>query len=73
MLEFPQPHHLPCDECGASVPRREHETHVCDEERRLDFLVFQHRDGVALFDSDLTAWLDSPAGRFAAWLAKRGR
>ena len=73
MLEFPQPDHLPCPECGASVARGDAEAHACDEERRLDYLVHQHQDELERFDGELGAWLDSPAGRFAAWLAERGR
>jgi hypothetical protein len=73
MLEFPQPDRLPCPECGASVARGDSETHACDEERRLDYLVIQHRDELERFDEELGAWLDSPAGQFAAWLAERGR
>ena len=37
--------------------------------RRLDFLVFQLREEVGLFDRELSAWLETPAGRFAEWLA----
>ena len=73
MLEFPQPHHLPCPECGATVARAEHGTHECDDERRVDFLVFQLREEVAVFERELAAWLETPAGRFAAWLADRSR
>jgi hypothetical protein len=73
MLEFPQPHHLPCPECGATVARGDDEGHECEDERRLDFRVFQLRDEVELFDGELAAWLESPAGRFAAWLAARDR
>jgi hypothetical protein len=73
MLELPQPDHLPCPECGASVARGDAETHTCDAERRLDYLVVQHQDELARFDEELGAWLDSPAGRFAAWRAEHGR
>ena len=73
MLEFPRPHHVPCPTCGASVACGEDETHECEEERLLDYLVLQHRDEVERFDGELDAWLDSPAGRFAVWLAVRNR
>ena len=73
MLEFPQPNHLPCPECGASVARAAHGSHECDDERRLDFVVFQLREEVGLFDNELAAWLETPAGRFAAWLAAHSR
>ena len=72
MFELPQPRHLPCPACGASLERGDGE-HECDEERRLDFVLVQLRDELELFDGQLAAWLDSPAGRFAAWLAERER
>lgn len=73
MLGFPQPHHVPCPDCGQSVARGQSDTHSCDEQRRLDYLMFQFQDEVAAFATQLTAWLDSPKGRFAVWLAQRGR
>ena len=73
MLELPQPTHRPCPDCGQSVPCGEESSHVCDEERRLDYALFQLRSEVEGFDGALGAWLDSPAGRFAAWLAERDR
>ena len=73
MADFPQPNHLPCPDCGASVARADGEAHECEDERRLDYLVFLHRHEVELFEGELGAWLDSPGGRFAAWLAERGR
>jgi hypothetical protein len=73
MHAFPQPTHLPCPVCGASVARAESETHECDESRRIDYLVFQNRPELDRFGESLAVWLDSPAGRFAAWLAEHGR
>ncbi len=73
MFGFPQPQHLPCPECGASLPRDGAEEHVCDDERRLDYVLTQLRDELAAFDMELAAWLLTPRGRFAAWLAERGR
>jgi hypothetical protein len=55
------------------VARSENDAHVCEERRRIDYRLVQLRDEVATFDEELTAWLDSAAGRFAAWLAERGR
>jgi hypothetical protein len=73
MFPFPRPHHVPCPSCGASVAHGEDETHECDRERLVDYLLLQHRDEVERFDGELGDWLDSPAGRFAAWLAARSR
>jgi len=73
MLAFPQPRHLPCPNCGQSVPREQEQAHVCDDERRLDYTLVQLRAEVAALDDQLAAWLESPQGKFAAWLAERGR
>jgi hypothetical protein len=70
---FPQSRYMPCPECGASVGRAEAAAHVCDGERLLDFRLFQLREEMAAFDAQLTAWLASARGRFAAWLAERDR
>lgn len=71
---FPSPDHLPCPECGASVPLDgEEQPHICDDERRLDFRLFELRHEIDAFDDQLAAWLESPAGRFEQWLAERRR
>lgn len=70
---FPQSRFMPCAECGASVERGASEPHVCDVDRLLDFRLFQLRDEISEFDDQLGAWLASAHGRFAAWLAERGR
>jgi hypothetical protein len=64
---------MPCPECGASLARTESGEHVCDEERRLNFRLFQLREEIAAFDAQLAAWLASARGRFAIWLAERER
>jgi hypothetical protein len=73
MFGFPEPRFMPCAACGASVARDATEFHACDDERRLDYLVLQHRAEVAAFDVQLSRYLDSPQGRFAAWDAERAR
>jgi len=73
MFAFPQPHYMPCVECGASVPRDEAERHLCEQERRLDFAVFQLRGEGAELDEQLAAYLDTPRGRFEAWYAAQRR
>jgi hypothetical protein len=55
------------------VARSENDAHVCDDGRRIDYRLVQLGDEVAAFGDELTAWLDSPGGRFAAWLAERDR
>jgi hypothetical protein len=73
MFGFPEPRFMPCLECGASVARAERARHSCEEERRLDYLVLQHRAEVEALDGELAAYLDTPQGRFAAWDAERRR
>ena len=70
---FHQPLRLPCPECGASVERALADSHVCEAERVLDFRLVQLRGEIGEFDTQLTAWLASPHGRFAVWLAEHDR
>jgi hypothetical protein len=70
---FPQSSHMPCAECGASVERTVTAAHVCDQERVLDFRLFQLREEIGAFDAQLAAWLVTARGRFAAWIAERDR
>jgi hypothetical protein len=48
-------------------------THVCHDERRLDYQVAGLRERIEGLEQDLADWLETPHGRFAAWLAKRMR
>ena len=70
---YPEAAHLPCPDCGASLARDAGGEHVCDEERRLNYALFQLREEIAAFDEQLSAWLSSARGRFAIWLAERDR
>ncbi|MGZ4289429.1 MAG: hypothetical protein ACXVQQ_01340 [Gaiellaceae bacterium] len=72
-LAFPTPAHMPCPDCGASVSVADATTHVCDEDRRLDYRLVELRPGIDRFDDELAGWLETPQGRFARWLAERGR
>lgn len=47
--------------------------HVCDEDRRLDFDLIEFREEIGRLEPKLADWLKTPQGRFAAWLAERGR
>jgi hypothetical protein len=73
MLAFPQPHYMPCLDCGASVASREAEVHICERERRLDFELFQLRGELGHLEDQLAAYLDTPRGRFEAWYAANRR
>jgi hypothetical protein len=70
---FASSSHMPCTECGASVQVAAQHEHVCDPERRLDYLMFQCREEVAGFEDSLRSFLDSAHGRFAQWIAERER
>jgi hypothetical protein len=72
-IPFPQPRHLPCSDCGAAVERSREDEHVCDRDRLLDYQMFQLRDEVGAVGGELTAYLDSPRGRFELWCAERER
>jgi hypothetical protein len=63
---LPQPAHMPCPDCGASVPREAEEKHICDEVQRTSHEADR-------FDTELDSWLASPSGRFAVYYAERER
>lgn len=65
--------YLPCPDCGASLERDERDSHTCEQERRLDYQLFQLRDELELFEGELSRYLSSPEGRFARWYAARDR
>jgi hypothetical protein len=73
MFALPPPRHMPCDRCGESVRRDVRAEHVCDDDRRHTYDLFHVRDEVKLFEEQLSAWLDSPTGRFAQSEAARRR
>jgi len=64
---------MPCPDCGASVPVAAEEAHECDDERQLDFRLVELGPDIARFDDDLAAWLDTPDGRFACFMAQYDR
>jgi hypothetical protein len=70
---LPEPQHMPCNDCGASVARTERDVHTCEVERRLDYELFQLRGELDAFDEEFGVYLESSAGRFAAWYATRSR
>ena len=65
---------MPCEDCGASVARTERETHVCEEQRRVQYELFRLvRSEVAALEEELAAYLATPEGRFHLWYAERER
>ena len=47
--------------------------HVCDAERQADFRLVELGPEIAQFDDDLAAWLETPDGRFARFIAEYDR
>jgi hypothetical protein len=70
---FTHSSHMPCPDCGASVPRAGRDEHVCEPARLLDYRMFQLREELVEFDDQLRGYLESPRGRFEQWLAERER
>lgn len=64
---------MPCPDCGASLVGEPAGGHVCDEERRASYRLFQARGEIGQFDAQLSEWLETPRGRFATWIAERDR
>ena len=55
------------------MPVAERDGHVCSEQRRLEYRLFQARAELAAFDDELATYFDSPHGRFELWYAERER
>jgi hypothetical protein len=73
-LAFPTPDHMPCPSCGASLRvADDFGAHVCGDDRRLEFRLIELRAEVERFPLELEAWLETPHGRFAQYLARHGR
>jgi hypothetical protein len=70
---LPQSDHLPCPACGVSLSHADLDEHVCDRERWLSYQIFQARDEIDSFDTELAAYLSSPKGAFELWYAERAR
>ena len=67
----PNPSHVPCEECGASVLRGAE--HTCDRDRWVDFNVIRLRPEFDRFEDEVSEYLDTPQGRFEAWYAEHRR
>ncbi len=70
---FAHSRYMPCPNCGASLAGEDRDEHTCDRERRLDYQMFQLRGEIGRFETDLAAYLDSPAGKFELWYAENRR
>lgn len=62
-----------CPECGIAVQgaRLASAEHTCSSERRLAHQMLKGRVGIDRLEHDLARWLETPRGRFAAFLARR--
>jgi hypothetical protein len=67
---YPQSRFQPCPRCGASVESARTAAHKCDDERLIALTIELESAG---FDAHFAAWLASPPGRFAVWLAEQRR
>jgi hypothetical protein len=64
-----------CPECGVAVQaaRLAIKEHECSTERRVAHQMLKARAGLERLEHDLARWLETPRGRFAAFLARRSR
>jgi hypothetical protein len=77
--ERPDPGRIPagpfgyraCDGCGVAVQRRVAGSHECDPERYAAHQSARLHWRVAGFDDAVRRWLETPAGRFAEYCARR--
>ncbi len=67
---YPQSRFQPCPRCGASVESARTAAHKCDDERLIALAIDRE---IVRFGPQFAAWLASPTGRFAVWLAERTR
>jgi hypothetical protein len=65
--------YLSCPECGVAVQAARLATaeHDCSAERRIAHQMLRARLGIERLEHDLARWLETPRGRFAAFLARR--
>jgi hypothetical protein len=62
-----------CPECGVAVQaaRLASDAHDCPPERRIAHQMLRAGLGLERLEHDLARWLETPRGRFAAFLARR--
>ena len=65
--------YMPCPDCGASLEQSETSDHLCDDERRLDYVMFQLQDEVRAVEAQIAVYLTTPRGQFELWYAARRR
>jgi hypothetical protein len=67
------PRYRSCPDCGLAVQAARLATaeHDCVPEQRIAHQVLKGRLGLERLERDLAHWLETPTGRFAAFLARR--
>ena len=60
-----------CDGCGVAIQRRRSAAHVCDPDRYAAHQATRLHWERAGFDEALRRWLETPAGHFAQYYARR--
>jgi hypothetical protein len=60
-----------CDGCGVAIQRRLTDSHVCEPGRYAAQQASRLHWGRAGFDDALRRWLQTPAGHFAQYYARR--
>ena len=65
--------YMPCPDCGASLEQSETSDHLCDHQRRLDYVMFQLRDEFEALEAQIGVYLATPRGQFELWYAERRR
>ena len=70
---YPQSQFQPCPDCGAPVPQDHDEAHSCDPRRFVEYQMLLLRPEIVAFESELSAWLRTPRGRFETYYAHRSR
>ncbi len=62
-----------CTECGETVQRTRLASgdHLCDPDRILDYQVRKVHWRYGAFEDAFRHWLETPAGRFAEFCARR--
>lgn len=65
--------YLPCSECGVVLSSQQRSRHVCDPDDWVVHQLTRARVQLAAFEAELSRFLETPAGRFASFLAERQR
>ena len=65
--------YLPCRECGVLLSSEQRSRHVCRPEDFVVHQVTKARVQLTAFENEVAQFLETSAGKFALFLAKRQR